>query len=240
MSVAQGVVVTMDGPAGTGKSSVAWKLAQRLGLEVLDTGAMYRAAAVVSIDEGVPADDGTALAARIAEEGLAFDWSCRPPRLLLGGRDLTERIRDADVNVVVSVVARQAPLRAALVDAQRAIGRAHPRLVTEGRDQGSVVFPEAVARFYLDAHPEVRARRRVEQMRSQGRPADYEAVLRAIQQRDHLDETRSDGPLVCPEGAQRVDTSMLTLDQVVDELERRVRAAVPVDRLAPPRAVQTA
>jgi cytidylate kinase len=240
MSVAQGVVVTMDGPAGTGKSSVAWKLAQRLGLEVLDTGAMYRAAAVVSIDEGVPADDGTALAARIAAEGLAFDWSCRPPRLLLGGRDLTERIRDADVNVVVSVVARQAPLRAALVDAQRAIGRAHPRLVTEGRDQGSVVFPEAVARFYLDAHPEVRARRRVEQMRSQGRPADYEAVLRAIQQRDHLDETRSDGPLVCPEGAQRVDTSMLTLDQVVDELERRVRAAVPVDRLAPPRAVQTA
>jgi cytidylate kinase len=240
MSVAQGVVVTMDGPAGTGKSSVAWKLAQRLGLEVLDTGAMYRAAAVVAIDEGVPADDGAALAARIAEEGLAFDWSCRPPRLLLGGRDLTERIRDADVNVVVSVVARQAPLRAALVDAQRAIGRAHPRLVTEGRDQGSVVFPEAVARFYLDAHPEVRARRRVEQMRSQGRPADYEAVLRAIQQRDHLDETRSDGPLVCPEGAQRVDTSMLTLDQVVDELERRVRAAVPVDRLAPPRAVQTA
>jgi cytidylate kinase len=240
MSVAQGVVVTMDGPAGTGKSSVAWKLAQRLGLEVLDTGAMYRAAAVVAIDEGVPADDGTALAARIAAEGLAFDWSCRPPRLLLGGRDLTERIRDADVNVVVSVVARQAALRAALVDAQRAIGRAHPRLVTEGRDQGSVVFPDAVARFYLDAHPEVRARRRVEQMRSQGRPADYEAVLRAIQQRDHLDETRTDGPLVCPEGAQRVDTSMLTLDQVVDELERRVRAAVPVDRLAPPRAVQTA
>jgi cytidylate kinase len=230
----------MDGPAGTGKSSVAWKLAQRLGLEVLDTGAMYRAAAVVAIDEGVPADDGAALAARIAEEGLAFDWSCRPPRLLLGGRDLTERIRDADVNVVVSVVARQAALRAALVDAQRAIGRAHPRLVTEGRDQGSVVFPDAVARFYLDAHPEVRARRRVEQMRSQGRPADYEAVLRAIQQRDHLDETRTDGPLVCPEGAQRVDTSMLTLDQVVDELERRVRAAVAADRLAPPRAVQTA
>lgn len=240
MSVAQGVVVTMDGPAGTGKSSVAWKLAQRLGLEVLDTGAMYRAAAVVAIDEGVPADDGDALAARIAEEGLAFDWSSRPPRLLLGGRDLTERIRDADVNVVVSVVARQASLRAALVDAQRAIGRAHPRLVTEGRDQGSVVFPDAVARFYLDAHPEVRARRRVEQMRSQGRPADYEAVLRAIQQRDHLDETRTDGPLVCPEGAQRIDTSMLTLDQVVDELERRVRAAVAADRLAPPRAVQTA
>ncbi|MFM7800047.1 MAG: (d)CMP kinase, partial [Planctomycetota bacterium] len=173
MSARPGVIVTMDGPAGTGKSSVAWKLAQRLGLEVLDTGAMYRAAAVVAIDEGVAADDGAALAARIAEEGLSFDWSSRPPRMLLGGRDLTERIRDADVNVVVSVVARQAALRAALVEAQRVIGRAHPRLVTEGRDQGSVVFPDAQVRLYLDAHPEVRARRRVEQMRSQGRPADY-------------------------------------------------------------------
>ena len=240
MSARPGVIVTMDGPAGTGKSSVAWKLAQRLGLEVLDTGAMYRAAAVVAIDEGVPADDGAALAARIAEEGLAFDWSSRPPRMLLGGRDLTERIRDADVNVVVSVVARQAALRAALVEAQRVIGRAHPRLVTEGRDQGSVVFPDAQVRLYLDAHPEVRARRRVEQMRSQGRPADYEAVLRAIQQRDHLDETRTDGPLVCPSGAVRVDTSGLSLDQVVDELERIVRTAVPADRIAPPRAAQPA
>ena len=184
MTAPAGVIVTMDGPAGTGKSSVAWKLAQRLGLEVLDTGAMYRAAAVVALDEGVQADDGVALAARIAEEGLAFDWSFRPPRLLLGGRDLTERIRDADVNVAVSVVARQPALRAAMVEAQRVIGRAHPRLVTEGRDQGSVVFPDAVVRFYLDAHPEVRARRRVDQMRAQGRPADYEAVLRAIQQRD--------------------------------------------------------
>ncbi len=240
MTASPGVIVTMDGPAGTGKSSVAWKLAQRLGLEVLDTGAMYRAAAVVAIDEGVPADDGDALAARIAEEGLAFDWSCHPPRLLLGGRDLTERIRDADVNVVVSVVARQAALRAAMVGAQRTIGAAHPRLVTEGRDQGSVVFPDAAVRFYLDAHPEVRARRRVEQMRAQGRPADYEAVLRAIQQRDHLDETRSDGPLLCPEGAQRVDTSLLSLDQVVEELERRVRASVPPALLAPHRAAQPA
>ncbi len=240
MTAASGVIVTMDGPAGTGKSSVAWKLAQRLGLEVLDTGAMYRAAAVVALDEGVPADDGVALAARIAEEGLAFDWSFRPPRLLLGGRDLTERIRDADINVAVSVVARQPALRAAMVEAQRVIGRAHPRLVTEGRDQGSVVFPDAVVRFYLDAHPEVRARRRVDQMRAQGRPADYEAVLRAIQQRDHLDETRVDGPLVCAPGAQRIDTSGLTLDQVVLELERRTRIAVPADLLTPSRAVQPA
>ncbi len=240
MSGRDGVIVTIDGPAGTGKSTVANLLAERLGLEMLDTGAMYRAAAVVALDEGVPADDGPALAARIAEEGLVFDWSVRPPRILLGGRDLTERVRDADVNRAVSVVARQAALRAALVDAQRAIGRSHPRLVTEGRDQGSVVFPAAAVRFYLDAHPEVRARRRVEQMRAQGRPADYEAVLRAIVERDYLDETRADGPLVCPEGAQRVDTSGLTLAGVVQELERRVRTAVDPAHLAPPRAAQHA
>lgn len=239
MSAVAGVIVTIDGPAGTGKSSVALRLAQRLGLEMLDTGAMYRAAAVVALDEGVDAADGPALAARIAAEGLAFDWSARPPRLLLGGRDLTERIRDADVNQAVSIVARQPALRAAMVQAQRAIGAAHPRLVTEGRDQGSVVFPHAAARFYLDAHPEVRARRRVDQMRSQGRPADYEAVLRAIQDRDYFDETRSDGPLICPEGAQRIDTSALDLDAVVNELERRVRAAVHATLLAPPREART-
>lgn len=234
MSRTSGVIITMDGPAGTGKSSVAVLLAHRLGLEMLDTGAMYRAAAVVALDEGVPADDGPALAARIEEEGLRFDWAQRPPRLLLGGRDLTERIRDADVNQAVSVVARQAALRAAMVEAQRAIGQAHPRLVSEGRDQGSVVFPHAAVRFYLHAHPEVRARRRVEQMRAQGRPADYEAVLRAIQERDYLDETRSDGPLIVPHGAVRVDTSSYTLDGVVDLLEREVRARVPAEDLAPP------
>lgn len=234
MTPGPGVIVTMDGPAGTGKSSVAWRLAERLGLEVLDTGAMYRAAAVVAIDEGVPADDGGALAERIAEEGLQFDWKSRPPRLLLGGRDLTERIRDADVNRVVSIVARQQALRAAMVRAQRAIGAAHPRLVTEGRDQGSVVFPDAAVRFYLDAHPEVRAQRRVEQMRAQGRPADYEAVLRAIQNRDYEDETRTDGPLIVPAGAVRVDTSGCTLDQVVDVLEHKVRERVAPKHLAAP------
>lgn len=233
MSRKTGVIITIDGPAGTGKSSVAWRLAERLGLEVLDTGAMYRAAAVVALDEGVSADDGPALAARIAKDGLRFDWTSRPPRMLLGGRDLTERIRDADVNTTVSVVARQQALRNALVLAQREIGAAHPRLVSEGRDQGSVVFPDAAVRFYLDAHPEVRAKRRVEQMRSQGRPADYEAVLRAIQRRDYEDENRSDGPLIVPEGAVRVDSSGCSLDQVVDMLEQGVRTRVQSEDLEP-------
>lgn len=233
MNPEAGVIITIDGPAGTGKSSVAWRLAERLGLEVLDTGAMYRAAAVVALEEGIPADDGHALAARIAQHGLTFDWAAHPPRILLGGRDITERVRDADVNQAVSVVARQGALRQALVQAQRAIAAAHPRLVSEGRDQGSVVFPDAAVRFYLEAHPEVRARRRVEQMRSQGRPADYEAVLRAIQERDYLDEHRADGPLVVPPGAVRVDTSGCTLDQVVDLLEQGVRARVPEAWLLP-------
>ncbi|MFO0783227.1 MAG: (d)CMP kinase [Phycisphaerales bacterium] len=126
---------------------------------------MYRAAAVVALDEGVPADDGPALAARIEEEGLRFDWTQRPPRLLLGGRDLTERIRDADVNQAVSVVARQAALRAAMVEAQRAIGRAHPRLVSEGATRARWCSRMQRCASTCTRTPKC-ARRRVEQMRA--------------------------------------------------------------------------
>ena len=234
------IIVTIDGPAGTGKSSAASQLADRLGFDMLDTGAMYRAVALLAVEQQIDPHHEFALAVAMDRATLDVDFSSRPPTILLDKRDVRDRIRDADVNVAVSVVARQPALRAAMVEAQRVIGRAHPRLVTEGRDQGSVVFPDAVVRFYLDAHPEVRARRRVDQMRAQGRPADYEAVLRAIQQRDHLDETRVDGPLVCAPGAQRIDTSGLTLDQVVLELESRTRVVVPADFLTPSRAVQTA
>jgi cytidylate kinase len=217
-----GVIVTMDGPAGTGKSSVALMLAERLGLEMLDTGAMYRAAAVVAIDEGVSADDGDALAARIAEEGLAFDWSRKPPRLLLGGRDLTERIRDADVNTVVSIVARQAPLRAAMVRAQREIGGAHPRLVTEGRDQGSVVFPQAELKVYLTASPEERARRRQREEEARGVATSVEAVLQAQARRDEGDRTRPVGAMRPADDAVILETDGLSAAEVVERLVRLI------------------
>jgi cytidylate kinase len=221
------MVITIDGPAGTGKTSVAHQLAERLELDSLDTGAMYRAVALKTILKQVdPSDvDGIALAAREIE--LDFDWGSNPPALLMDGVPVGQRIREEDVDDRVSVVAGNPQVRGRMVRAQRSIASKHPRLVTEGRDQGSVVFPDAQFRFYLDASPEVRAHRRVLQSRRSGQPADYDEVLRSIRNRDRRDETRTDGPLKVPEGATTLDTSELSLENVVDRLVELVLATSP-------------
>lgn len=228
----EGVIITIDGPAGTGKSSVARVLAQRLGLEFLDTGAMYRAAALLALESRLRPDDGLAIAEALAVADLHFDWTRQPPALLLASRDVTARLRDDDVEECVSIVSAQAPVRRFMVSLQRQIARRHPRLVSEGRDQGSVVFPDAAVRFYLDATPQVRAQRRVEQIRREGRLADLDEILRAIIERDRIDSTRAEGPLRVPEGAVRIDTDALGREEVIDRLEREVRLRVPTDRLA--------
>jgi cytidylate kinase len=218
------LIVTIDGPAGTGKTTVAQKLAARLGLDSLDTGAMYRAVALITIEEGIDLGDASAVVRAVARHTLDFDWDKTPPELLLDGRAIDARLREGDVNELVSRIANIGELRSELVKAQRAIADQHPRLVTEGRDQGSVVFPDAEARFYLDAAPRVRAERRAAQLRRQDQPVDEEAILHSIETRDHRDETRSDGPLRVPEGAVRIDTSELSLEGVVDKLESIIRS----------------
>lgn len=218
------LVITIDGPAGTGKSSVAHLLAQRLGLEFLDTGAMYRAAALLALEQGLSPDSGVALALAVEREPPQFDWSTSPPRLMLGNREVGERIRDADVTAIVSRVAACPQVRRQMVAWQRAAAAAHPRLVTEGRDQGSVVFPDASLRIYLDAAPIVRARRRAEQLLASGRTADESEILQGIIERDRTDSGRSEGPLRVPEGAERIDTSELNLEGVVERLETLARA----------------
>ncbi len=225
------VIITIDGPAGTGKSTVAHLLAQRLGLEFLDTGAMYRVAALVAIEQGIDPDDGTALAATLGAAGLGFDWATDPPTVLLGSRDVSRRIREQDVSDLVSIVAAQPELRDVLVRQQRRIAEEHGRLVSEGRDQGSVVFPDAGVRVYLDAAVEVRAERRLNQLITAGLPADRDRIVRDIRERDRRDSSRSDGPLVRPRGAVVLDTSHLTLEQVVGELERICREHFPAARL---------
>ena len=232
------LIITIDGPAGTGKSSVAHRLAQRLGLEFLDTGAMYRAAALLAIEQGLNPDGGPALAATVERTPPRFDWCSSPPRIMLGGRDVSERIRDGDVTGIVSRVAACPEVRRVMVASQRAAAAEHRRLVTEGRDQGSVVFPDAPLRIYLDAAQQVRARRRAEQLRAAGRPADEGEILRGILERDRIDSGRSEGPLRVPEGAERVDTSGLDLEGVVARLEALARAHLG-DRLARPTAAAT-
>lgn len=222
----QRLIVTLDGPAGSGKSTVARLLAHRLGVEFLDTGAMYRGLAAKALDRGIdPSTEAHAVVELARHTPIRFDWATDPPRLRVGDQDLTHRLRDSDVTTAVSEIAAIPGVRQVLVQAQQAIGQEHPRLVTEGRDQGSVVFPDADVKFYLDARPQVRARRRAAQIREAGRHVDLEALRDQIIDRDRRDAARTDGPLICPDDAQRIDTSDMTLDDVVELLEQRVKEA---------------
>lgn len=225
--VERAVVITIDGPAGTGKSTVARLLARALGIDFLDTGAMYRAAAAILIDKGIdPVDTGTLVSTVIGAD-LHFDFSCDPPLLLAWNTPMEHRIRELDVTRVVSRVAAIPELRQHMVRKQRIIAAQHPRLVSEGRDQGSVVFPDADVKFYLDAAPGIRARRRAEQLRAAGKDVDECRLLAEIEERDQLDSSRADGPLICPDDACRVDTSHMEITEVVSTLE-----AIARERLA--------
>lgn len=234
------IIVTIDGPAGTGKSTVAGRLAARLGLDFLDTGAMYRAAATLVLDHGLALDDVGAIVKLVTDADLHFDWTADPPAIMAWEKPIGERIREADVTGIVSQIASYPDLRRGMVRKQRLIGRQHPRLVTEGRDQGSVVFPDALCKFYLDADARVRAHRRAEQYAEAGRVVDEEELLRQIIERDRLDSSREEGPLIRPPDAELVDTSNMTRQEVIDHLFESVMAKVQsLTPQAPPRPSPT-
>jgi len=221
------MIITLDGPAGSGKSTLARLLAKRLRLAFLDTGAMYRAVALAAMGRGIsPEKQPDAVASLAAEIRLDFDFSQDPPLLLLGDVPVGDRIRDADVTAQTSVVAGILGVRAACVAAQQRIGKENPRLVTEGRDQGSVVFPAAAVKFWIEADALERARRRAAQLRAMGKEADEAAIFAAIHSRDHQDATREASPMVRPQGAVEVDTTHLTEAEALDLLVFYVRAGM--------------
>ena len=227
------LIITIDGPAGSGKSTVAQLLAKRMGLRFLDTGAMYRGLAVCCLDNRIdPRVEPLRVAELARSTRILFDWDRDPPQLRVDDRDVSGRIRDPDVTEIVSDVASIPAVRQVMVDQQRRIGEESSGLVTEGRDQGSVVFPEAQAKFYLDASLSVRAQRRTDQFRGAGQEAQRQEVQDAIQNRDERDRGRSEGPLNQPKDAIRIDTSQLSLDQVVDLLEAKVRSRLTQSPLA--------
>lgn len=226
-----GVIITIDGPAGTGKSTVAQQLAEALALEFLDTGAMYRAAALLVINNNLSIDDPEPIARLVRNADIRFDWTTTPPTLHAEGNPLTDQLREPEVSALVSPVSQLPEVRSVLVERQRRIGEAHPRLVSEGRDQGSVVFYNADAKFYLDASIDTRTHRRITQLEKRGRTPDPDKIRDEIRTRDHLDSTRAVGPLVCPPDALRIDTDDMSRAEVVEHLAGLVRERVPAHKL---------
>jgi len=217
------MIITIDGPAGSGKSTVAKALARRLGFAYLDTGAMYRAVALQALQQGIDIDDAEAAASLAAGCDVCLRFDGDQMTVRLAGRDVTAEIRDPQVTAAASRLAGIPQVRQALVQKQRRLARQMGDLVSEGRDQGSVVFPHAEVKFFLDAAPHVRAERRYKELIAQGRNVTFQQVLDEQQDRDRRDCTRDVSPLVVPENAIVVDTSPLTIEQVVSVLLEHVQ-----------------
>ncbi len=204
------LIVTLDGPAGTGKSTVSREVAERLGVPRLDTGAFYRAAGLAALRAGVDLDDHEAVADVVAAITLDQEGG----RMFLDGEDVSDEIRSQSATEASSRVSTHPEVRGLLVVYQREwVARHENRAVVEGRDIGSVVFPDATLKVYLDASPEVRAERRATQTGLKS--AD---VLEELSDRDHRDTTRDASPLIVPEGAVVIDTSDMTIDEVADRI----------------------
>ena len=217
------MIITIDGPAGTGKSTVARAVAERLGYDFLDTGAMYRAIGLEALRRRADLEDARELAYLAKHTKIEFAWDQRPPGVLLNGEPVGHLLRGGEATRAASYVAAVPAVRELLVRQQQQIGRQRPDLVTEGRDQGSVVFPDAGLKFYLDASPAERARRRVAQLRRRGEAVDYNEVLGQIVARDTLDSGRAVGPLVVPADAELIDTTEMAEGEVVDRIVARAK-----------------
>jgi len=213
-------VVTIDGPSGAGKTTVSKRLAEAAGMVRVDTGAMYRAVALAARSFGVPWDDPVRLGGVARELALTFRTVAGAPRVFLSGEDVSDAIRTPEISMGASAVSAYGPVREALVAKQREMAR-EGGVVLDGRDTGTVVVPDAEAKFFLDAAAAVRARRRyLESSPPGGQP--YEEVLRDVLRRDVQDSTRENSPLRVADGAVYIDTTTLTVDEVVGEMLRRL------------------
>jgi cytidylate kinase len=224
------LIIAIDGPAGAGKSTVAKHLAAHFGLLNLETGAMYRAFALKALRGGIDPEDSAALARLAVSTSIVLEATPAGNRVLLDGTDVTGRIRDPEVTQAASKVSVHPAIRAWMVDLQREMGRAGG-VVMEGRDIGTVVFPDADIKFFLDASPEARSQRRYEQASGpvavESAPASedvsQEAVTRELRERDDRDRNRAQSPLRPAPDAVIVDSTFLTLDQVLERIESIVR-----------------
>ena len=212
------MIVTIAGPAGSGKSTAARGLAQRLGFDYIDTGAMYRAVAHSCLASDIDTTDRASVTERAAELRIGFDGQ----DVLLDGINISAAVRSPSISEAASRVAQHPGVRAEMVRQQQAMVRERD-MVTEGRDQGTEVFPDAECKFFLEASAEVRAVRRQEELLARGVEVPLEETLEQIRQRDHRDRTREISPLRPANDAIVIDSSELTADGVLDRFEAHVR-----------------
>ncbi len=212
------MIVTIDGPAGAGKSSVAKALAARLGFRFLDTGAMYRAVALAAVRQNLSWDEP----GKLAELASTISIDVQDDQVLLNGEDVTHEIRSSAITSVIHYVADNQQVRNRLVQLQRKVA-SDGNYVTEGRDQGTVAFPNAECKIFLNASPEERAKRRLKDLNQRGEDVSLDDVLAEQNERDRRDSTRPVGRLRKADDAIEISTDGLTPDEVVDRLEALVR-----------------
>ncbi|MDZ7886596.1 MAG: (d)CMP kinase [Mycobacterium sp.] len=217
------LMIALDGPAGTGKSSVSRGLARTLGLRYLNTGAMYRIVTLAVLRAGADVTDAQRVAAIAADVDLAVGYDPDEDRAFLAGEDVSLEIRGDEVTGAVSAVSAVPAVRARLVQLQRKLAAGDGGVVVEGRDIGTVVLPDADVKIFLTASAEVRAQRRHAQNMANGIEDSYEAVLADVKRRDHLDSTRALSPLRAAQDAVIVDTSDMNEAQVIDHLQELVQ-----------------
>ena len=216
------MIITIDGPAGTGKSTVAKRLAKDLGFTYLDTGAMYRACALWGFKQGVCWDNPDELTRAVKRIPLRMENDCGSQKIYLGEEDVTAAVRTPEVTAITKYAANNPDVRALMVALQQDFGN-RQNLVTEGRDLGTVVFPNAELKIYLLARAETRAQRRFKEYQEKGEPADFQSVLESILERDRLDESRAVGPLKPAPDAVFVHTDDLNVEQVVEKIKSLMR-----------------
>lgn len=217
------MIIAIDGPSGAGKSTLGKMLAKRLGLLYLDTGAMYRAVAFAAVRKGIDPNAAEAVAEIAREIRIELKGEADSLRVLLDDEDISDAIRTLDIAQAASVVSTISEVRKTMVSLQRRLGEESPvGCVLEGRDIGSVVFPNADIKFFLTAEPEARARRRFNEDAQKGRETSYEQTLAEINERDERDVSRADSPLLIPDDAVVIDTSELDLSEVFDQMLAKI------------------
>jgi cytidylate kinase len=227
LKIAKPPVVAIDGPSASGKGAISRKVASILGFHLLDSGALYRIVGLVASRKGVPLDDGPALATLVQDLQIEFKNDAKSEGIILvDGKDMTPDIRRESTGDLASQVAAQPEVRKALIYLQHRFRQA-PGLVADGRDMGSVIFPDAQVKVFMTASPEERANRRYKQLKEKGISVNLAALSAEIAERDRRDRTRSVSPLCAAHDAVSLDTTTLTIQQVVDHVMALVKDKLP-------------